>query len=109
MLADHDGLKMAVKSTSWVDHCVEHSHVSTCTVHACANKCCRISQARSSIQTLTHHAGARELHEKCIELLNCDAQAPLGQLVTAEAERVLATAQEKAPSNNKVLEDGFTH
>ena len=78
-------------------------------MHACANKDRRISQAQSSIQTLAHHAGARELHEKCIELLNCDAQASLGQLVTAEAERVLATAQEKAPSYNKVLEDGFTH
>ena len=43
MLADHDGLKMAVQSTSWVGHCVKSSHVST--VHACANKNRHVSQA----------------------------------------------------------------
>ena len=56
-----------------------------------------------------HHAGARELHEKCIELLNFDAQAPLGQVVTAEAEKVPAMAHGKPLSNSKVLEEWSTH
>ena len=106
MLADHDGLKMAVQFRSWDGHWVKSSHVST--VHACANTNRPVLQAQTFIQTLMHHAGARELHEKCIELLNFNVQEPFDQLLSAEAEKVPAMAQGEPPGNSNVLEEWST-